>query len=65
MVADGLEQAMPHRQNQKKRSRARAERWWAQLRLFQLAAIDQTERLWQVICKEKIKTTKTIIFKNM
>jgi len=50
MIAGGLEQAMPHRQSQKKKSRARAERWWAQLRLFQLAAIDQTERLWQVIC---------------
>lgn len=40
--------ATPHRHNQKKRNAARAQKWLAQLRLFQLAAIDQTERLWQV-----------------
>lgn len=38
----------PHRHRQKKRKAATAQKWLAQLRLFQLAAIDQTERLWQV-----------------
>ena len=42
------EAATPHRHSQKKRNAVRARKWLAQLRLFQLAAIDQTERLWQV-----------------
>ena len=36
------------REQQQKKKQAAAEKWGAQLRLFQLAAIDQTERLWQV-----------------
>ena len=36
------------REQQRKKKQAAAEKWGAQLRLFQLAAVDQTERLWQV-----------------
>ena len=61
--AGQIDQAMPHRQSQKKRrSAARAERWWAQLRLFQLAAVDQTQRLWQVRFHQPFSRNQEKIF---